>query len=94
MNAFFLVINVETINNMINEKVLASITRKAIFLSLFIAEKCLRRDMTAESRGLSEATVSSPIHGWPVSYKNQWNSGYTLIEKWAMNQNKQMIKLT
>ena len=41
------------------------LTRKAIFLSLFIAENCFRRDNTAESRGLSGAIVSSTIHGWP-----------------------------
>lgn len=38
------------------------ITRKAIFFILFIAEKCFRRDKTAESKGLSGATLSSRIH--------------------------------
>lgn len=38
-------------------------TRRAIFLILFIAENCFSRDTTAESRGLSGATVSSRIHG-------------------------------
>lgn len=49
-----------------NEKVLLEsiLTRKASFLSLFIAEKFFRRDSTAESIGLSEA-LSSAIHGWP-----------------------------
>lgn len=41
------------------------LTRRAIFLSLFITENCFRRDNTAESRGLSGAIVSSIIHGWP-----------------------------
>jgi len=45
-------------------------TRKAIFLSLFIAENCFRRDNTAESRGLSGATLSSTIHGLPDSTNN------------------------
>jgi hypothetical protein len=47
-------------------------TRKAIFLSLFIAEKCFRRDNTAESRGLSGATLSSTIHGLPDNTNNRF----------------------
>lgn len=43
-------------------------TLKAIFLSLFMAEKCFRRDKTAESSGLSEATLSSLIQGWAVQF--------------------------
>jgi len=39
-------------------------TLNAIFLSLFIAEKCFRRVKTAESRGLSGA-ISSTIQGLP-----------------------------
>jgi len=35
------------------------LTRMAIFLSLFIAENCFKRDNTAESRGLSGATPST-----------------------------------
>jgi len=51
------------------KKVCKSLTRKAIFLSLFIAENCFRRDKTAESRGLSGAMLSSTIHGWPDTEK-------------------------
>lgn len=46
-----------------------NLTRKAIFLSLFIAENCFKRDKTAESRGLSGAILSSTIQGWPVTKK-------------------------
>lgn len=42
-----------------------NLTRKAIFLSLFIAENCFKRERTAESRGLSGAILSSTIQGWP-----------------------------
>jgi hypothetical protein len=38
-------------------------TLNAIFLSLFIAEKCFSLDKTAESIGLSGATESSTIQG-------------------------------
>lgn len=51
-----------------NIKKLIKHTRRAIFLSLFIAQKCFKRDNTAESSGLSGATVSSTIHGWPDTY--------------------------
>lgn len=47
-----------------------SLTRKAIFLSLFIAENCFRRESTAESRGLSGAIRSSTIQGWPETKDN------------------------
>lgn len=51
------------------------LTRKAIFLSLFIAENCLRRERTAESRGLSGAILSSTIQGWPETKHNSINTG-------------------
>ena len=42
------------------------LTLRAIFLSLFMAENCLRRVMTALSRGLSGATPAVATHGWPA----------------------------
>jgi hypothetical protein len=37
-----------------------------IFLSLFMAENCINRLRTAESRGLSGATPSICTQGWPA----------------------------
>lgn len=48
-----------------------TLTRKAIFLSLFMAENCFRRDRTAEPKGLSGATLSLTIQGWPISKEKQ-----------------------
>ncbi|KAL3825681.1 hypothetical protein ACJIZ3_021710 [Penstemon smallii] len=45
---------------------LKKLTLIAIFLNLFMAENCFRRDRTAESRGLSGASPPTCIHGWPV----------------------------
>jgi len=41
----------------------------AIFLSLFIAENCFKRDKTAESSGLSGATPPTCTHGWPAHHQ-------------------------
>ena len=38
----------------------------AIFFSLFMAENCFKRVITAESRGLSGATPPTWTQGWPV----------------------------
>lgn len=40
------------------------LTSIAIFLILFMAENCFKRDRTAESIGSSGATPSALIHGW------------------------------
>ena len=40
-----------------------------------MAENCLRRERTAESRGLSGAILSSTIQGWPETKNNSINTG-------------------
>lgn len=65
------------------KKTSRNLTRKAIFLSLFIAENCLRRERTAESSGLSGAILSSTIHGWPVKEKE--NSHFIVINMQCKN---------
>ncbi|BAF10539.1 Os02g0831900 [Oryza sativa Japonica Group] len=45
-----------------------AMTRSAIFLSLFMAENCLRRERTAGARGRSGATPSSQTQGWQSTW--------------------------
>lgn len=49
------------------------LTLRAIFLSFFIAENCFKRLKTAESRGLSGASSSTWIQGWPARNHNKHN---------------------
>nr|GMC60947.1 Os02g0831900 [Ipomoea batatas] len=61
-----------------------NLTRKAIFLSLFIAENCFKRERTAESRGLSGAILSSTIQGWPGNQSKRIG-GDSHKTSWAVN---------
>ena len=65
---------------------LSAITRKAIFFSLFIAEKFFKRDSTAQSKGLSGATLSSTIHGWPTKIKKASINHHCVLKAQKMRE--------